>query len=98
RDWSSDVCSSDLVFLTPDQKPFYGGTYYPPQSWEKLLRDIAHTYKVRRSELEASAHKLTKHLAQSDVERFRSQAKATELAHDLDAITEIGRASCREGV
>lgn len=75
------------VFLTPDQKPFYGGTYYPPQSWEKLLRDIAHTYKVRRSELEASAHKLTKHLAQSDVERFRSQAKATELAHDLDAIT-----------
>ena len=75
------------VFLTPDQKPFYGGTYYPPKSWEKLLRDIAKTFRNRREELEASASQLTSHLAQSDVERFRSRAAATELAHDIDTIT-----------
>jgi uncharacterized protein YyaL (SSP411 family) len=74
------------VFLTPDQKPFYGGTYYPPQSWEKLLRDIAKAFSTRRSELEASARTLTRHLEQSDVERFRTRAAATELAHDVKAM------------
>jgi uncharacterized protein YyaL (SSP411 family) len=75
------------VFLTPDQKPFYGGTYYPPKSWEKLLRDIAKAFRTRRDDLESSASALTRHLAQSDVERFRSQAAATELEHDVSALT-----------
>lgn len=75
------------VFLTPDQKPFYGGTYYPPKSWEKLLRDIAKAFRTRRDDLESSAGALTRHLAQSDVERFRTQATATELVEDVGAIT-----------
>ena len=25
------------VFLTPDQLPFYGGTYFPPQQWSNIL-------------------------------------------------------------
>ena len=25
------------VFLTPDAKPFYGGTYFPPQNWAQML-------------------------------------------------------------
>nr|PZN56143.1 MAG: thioredoxin domain-containing protein [Bacteroidota bacterium] len=75
------------VFLTPDQRPFYGGTYYPPKSWEKLLKDIANAFRTRRQDLESSAAALTRHLAQSDVERFKSEAAATELAHDVTAIT-----------
>lgn len=75
------------VFLTPDQKPFYGGTYYPPASWDKLLRDIHRTFRSRRDELEASASELTKHLATSDLERFKAAATATELHQDVSEIS-----------
>src|SRR5690606_36485052 len=75
------------VFLTPDQEPFYGGTYYPPASWEKLLRDIHRTFQSRRDELEASASQLTKHLATSDLERFKATTTATELRQDVQEIS-----------
>ena len=28
------------VFLTPDQKPFYGGTYFPPKQWATMLINL----------------------------------------------------------
>ena len=49
------------VFLTPDKKPFYGGTYFPPQDrWGMpgfltLLTSIADSWKERRSEILTSA-------------------------------------------
>ena len=33
------------VFLTPDQKPFYGGTYFPPQNWAQMLLRIAEIFR-----------------------------------------------------
>jgi uncharacterized protein len=44
------------VFLTPDQAPFYGGTYFPPAprhglpSWPQVLAAIASTWRERRDE------------------------------------------------
>ncbi|HWH12044.1 MAG TPA: thioredoxin domain-containing protein [Solirubrobacteraceae bacterium] len=44
------------VFLTPDQTPFYGGTYFPPTprhglpSWPQLLEAIARTWRERRED------------------------------------------------
>jgi len=38
------------VFLTPDQEPFYGGTYFPPEnrygrtSWKNVLQSTSHFY------------------------------------------------------
>src|SRR5210317_1750983 len=32
------------MFLTSEQKPFYGGTYFPPQSWFKLLQNLKEPY------------------------------------------------------
>jgi uncharacterized protein YyaL (SSP411 family) len=29
------------VFLTPDQLPFYGGTYFPPVQWKTVLEELA---------------------------------------------------------
>jgi uncharacterized protein len=49
------------LFLTPDGKPFYGGTYFPPDDrygrpgFVTLLHAIADAWKGRRSELEGSA-------------------------------------------
>ncbi|MFH1997067.1 MAG: thioredoxin domain-containing protein, partial [Candidatus Omnitrophota bacterium] len=53
------------VFLTPDLKPFYGGTYFPPEDrWGrpglvKVLTHIADTWSKRREEILASAESIT---------------------------------------
>ncbi|HEV8513714.1 MAG TPA: thioredoxin domain-containing protein, partial [Cyclobacteriaceae bacterium] len=58
------------VFLTPNQKPFYGGTYFPPQNWARLLIQIAKTFEVKRDEINQSADDLANHLQRSDLDRF----------------------------
>jgi len=60
------------MFLTPDLKPFYGGTYYPPEDrrgmagFPRVLTAIAESYKQRRAEIESSAHAITAELNKSD--------------------------------
>lgn len=61
------------VFLTPDRKPFYGGTYYPPvrafnrMSWTELLHAIHDMFTQKRNEVEAQAENLVHHLATSNM-------------------------------
>ncbi|MXY24817.1 MAG: thioredoxin domain-containing protein [Acidobacteria bacterium] len=49
------------VWLTPDLKPFFGGTYFPPDSrWGRVgfadvLREVASRWSSNRAELEQSA-------------------------------------------
>lgn len=49
------------VFLTPDQSPFFGGTYFPPEprfnipSFEQILTSVAEAYRDRRDEIMLSA-------------------------------------------
>jgi uncharacterized protein YyaL (SSP411 family) len=56
------------VFLTPDLKPFYGGTYYPPvkafnrSSWKEVLYGVANAFKEKREEIEQQAAELVQHL------------------------------------
>lgn len=56
------------VFVTPDKRPFYGGTYFPPAprygmpSWTQILMSIAEAYRERRDELENSADEIVKEL------------------------------------
>src|SRR3954466_15821294 len=40
------------VWLTPDLRPFYGGTYYPPQQFVQVLHGLEDAYKNRRAEVE----------------------------------------------
>ena len=62
------------VFLTPDGKPFYGGTYFPPKDmygrpgFEHLLLAIADSWKNKRAELLESADKISTILQQSSEE------------------------------
>ncbi len=35
------------VWLTPDRKPFYGGTYFPARSFSALLRKLAGLYREK---------------------------------------------------
>ncbi|MBF8962058.1 thioredoxin domain-containing protein [Pontibacter sp. FD36] len=69
------------VFLNPDGKPFYGGTYFTPQQWVNLLLNIADAYKKNRQELDHSAEQFVQHLNTSELARFglqQSKSKASE--------------------
>ena len=61
------------VFLTPGQKPFYGGTYFPPDRWSQLLTNIAQAYKTNRGALDSSAEKFHEALNVGVVEKYRLQ-------------------------
>ncbi|MFM9905068.1 MAG: thioredoxin domain-containing protein [Pyrinomonadaceae bacterium] len=56
------------VFLTPDKRPFFGGTYFPPAprhgmpSWQQILMSLAEAYRERRDELETSANHIVDEL------------------------------------
>src|SRR5688500_13743981 len=56
------------VFLTPDLKPFYGGTYFPPVSrWGRpgfsdLLGELARAWKEERTRVEEAAAELMERL------------------------------------
>ncbi|MDH5727163.1 MAG: thioredoxin domain-containing protein, partial [Nitrospira sp.] len=56
------------VFLTPDQEPFFTGTYFPPEDrWGRpgfasVLKKIADYWETRPSEVQAQAKELTQQL------------------------------------
>jgi uncharacterized protein YyaL (SSP411 family) len=56
------------VFLTPDQAPFYAGTYFPPipaqgqPSWRQLLEAISEAWTERREEIRAGAPQIADRL------------------------------------
>jgi uncharacterized protein len=60
------------VFLTPEGKPFFGGTYFPPvnlqsrPSWKSVLLGISNAFQQKRTEINDQADQLTKHIARSD--------------------------------
>jgi uncharacterized protein len=70
------------VFLTPDGKPFYGGTYFPPEdrpplpSFPKVLTTIAQAFQERRDELLGSADKVGEALN----EHFRHELQASTIS------------------
>jgi uncharacterized protein YyaL (SSP411 family) len=60
------------MFLTPDLKPFYGGTYFPPKdnfgrpSFKRLLSAIVESWRTRRQEITEQAGQITEHLQKGD--------------------------------
>ena len=58
------------VFLTPDGKPFYGGTYFPPEDrhgmpgFPRLLQSLAAAYRQNRAEVILQTDKLVQQMRQ----------------------------------
>jgi len=57
------------VFLTPEQLPFYGGTYYPPErrhgmpAWTEVLQAIAASWRENAQEIRRGGERLRAQLA-----------------------------------
>ena len=56
------------VFLTPNQEPFYAGTYFPPEprhgmpSWRQVLAAIEAAWRERRGEIEETSEQVVQRL------------------------------------
>src|SRR5262252_6164169 len=60
------------AFLTPDGKPFYGGTYFPPldgygrPSFRRVLLSISNAYKEKNGDVVEQAGMVANAIAQSE--------------------------------
>src|SRR6267154_4914698 len=81
------------AFLTPDGKPFYGGTYFPPAdaygrpSFKRVLISIAQAYREKRGEVFEQAGMVESAIARA--ESFSGGGKLS--ATVIDAIIESAR-------
>ncbi|MEA5457451.1 thioredoxin domain-containing protein [Arcicella sp. LKC2W] len=58
------------VFLMPDGKPFYGGTYFPKQNWIKLLEAVNNGFANNQEELQKSAEGFTENMLFRETDRY----------------------------
>ena len=88
------------VFLTPDLRPFFGGTYFPPDDrhgmagFPRVLASVAEAYRSRRSEIEQQADALAGHLqaqlsapsGDREPERRQLEAAAARFGASFDPV------------
>lgn len=61
------------IFLLPNGKPFYGGTYFPPKpipqraSWMDVLKGVHEAFQKNKEKLIEQANHLTNHLVQTNI-------------------------------
>jgi uncharacterized protein YyaL (SSP411 family) len=85
------------VFLTPDQRPFFAGTYFPPHDkygrpgFPRVLEALADAYREKRDEVTSQAQELTAAITQATAIEARGGPGAA-LGPDL-----VARAAARLG-
>ncbi|MDW3191206.1 MAG: thioredoxin domain-containing protein [Cytophagales bacterium] len=68
------------VFITPDQKPFFGGTYFPTDRWMDILEAVTKAFTENRDKLNQSAEELANIISASETDKY-------ELVEDENAIS-----------
>ena len=88
------------VFLTPDLRPFFGGTYFPPEDrhgmvgFPRVLAAVADAFRSRRPEIEQQAGMLAGHLqaqlsapsGDRDPVRAQLEAAAARIGASFDPV------------
>src|SRR5579859_1547675 len=75
------------MFLTPEGRPFYGGTYFPPQDrsygrgtrmpgFSSILMNAAKAFHEHRAEIEEQASELTEHMQEQSNALLRRNARS----------------------
>lgn len=80
-------------FLTPDMRPYYAGTYFPPQpaynrpSWIQILQNISNAFQNKREVVEGQADRLLEAIRKSDksmlVDTIEGLQSKTEFTPEL---------------
>src|SRR5687767_14905677 len=85
------------VFLTPDLKPFYGGTYWPPHAsrgmpgFDQILAAVADAWNHRREYAIQGADQLTAELQNVGVAETGGDASALKADLITNAAAQLGR-------
>jgi uncharacterized protein len=58
------------VFLMPDGKPFYGGTYFPKENWLQLLKSVNNGFVNHQDELQKSAEGFTENMLFKESDKY----------------------------
>jgi uncharacterized protein YyaL (SSP411 family) len=77
------------VFLTPDRKPFYAGTYFPPTprhglpSFQQVLQAITAAWQERQAEILDSASQIARQLSMQQTPGGSEMPTAAECAESI---------------
>ncbi len=77
------------VFLMPDTKPFYGGTYFPAPKWAGICENIQEAFEKNNEDLQKSAEEFANNLQISETQKYGLVANVKAL--DFDDIEHIVR-------
>jgi uncharacterized protein YyaL (SSP411 family) len=81
------------MFLTPELKPFFGGSYFPPSgrygllSFSEVLAAVHEAWTMRRAEVEQQADALLAHVREGTV---APRQRPADRLHD-EAVTQLAR-------
>jgi uncharacterized protein len=90
------------VFLTPDLKPFYAGTYFPPDDrygrpgFQRVLQDLAAAWRDRRQDVEEQAEEMSRAMRRHLEERAEASPEPPSGAVALRALESLARRFDRE--
>src|SRR3954453_5337214 len=84
------------VFLTPEGRPFHGGTYFPPQprmgmpSFPQVLEAVDQAYREQPDEVERGAGKMTAYLrAASSLEQSDQELGERQLGAAVEGLVQV---------
>ena len=90
------------VFLTPDGRPFYGGTYFPPRDhryggqvmpgFPRILLSMADAYENRRKDVEEQAKEIAVYLQQRSGSPFRHKGATPGGTAPLELLSTASKA------
>jgi len=90
------------AFLTPDGKPYFGGTYFPPDdrhgrpSFQRVLLTMAEAFAARRVEVDESAASVMNAIEHNESFSGRSANPTPELVEKM-AVAALKSADLRHG-
>jgi uncharacterized protein YyaL (SSP411 family) len=86
------------MFLTPDGRPFYAGTYFPPEprhgmpSFRQVITQISDAYRTRRADIETAANEVRQAISaapqvqRGSITREALDAAASRIAQSYDRV------------
>ena len=76
-------------FLTPEGKPFFSGTYFPPESFRDLIKQLDKVWKTRRTEIYREADRISEAIARHTNARGKSEELGDILRISTEALLDL---------
>lgn len=67
------------VFVLPDGRPFYGGTYFPKDQWMSLIERLALAYKERPELISGTATEIQEKMTQNEQALHEQKGHSSDL-------------------